>query len=108
MDSGNTFWTLTVWEDEKAMRAFRGAGAHGKVMSHLPRWCDEAAYAHWSNQNSVPSWEEAYEKLVAEGRLSRVEHPSKRHLDRQFPKPRLQPLIGNDLKPKPNVVIDPS
>ncbi len=48
VDSKNTFWTLTVWENEKAMKAFRGAGAHARVMFRLPKWCDEAAYAHWS------------------------------------------------------------
>lgn len=99
VDSGLTFWTLTVWQNEQAMKKFRGSGAHARVMSRLPGWCDEAAYAHWVlTEDLVPTWEEAYERLVAEGRLSRVEHPSKSHLDRHFVKPRLSPLIGNDIK----------
>jgi hypothetical protein len=33
--------------------------------------------AYWvETANSVPTWDEAYERLVAEERLSRVEHPS--------------------------------
>jgi hypothetical protein len=101
VDTKNTYWTLTVWESEKAMKAFRGAGAHARVMSRLPKWCDEAAYAHWSPQDdTIPEWTEAHQRLVAEGRLSRVDHPAPSHTDRQFPSPRLSPLIGGDIKTK--------
>jgi len=100
LDAGRTFWTLTAWDSEHAMKVFRGAGPHAKVMPRLVEWCDEASYAHWSpTGTSVPSWPEAYEHLVAEARLSRVAHPSPTHATRQFAKPRLQPLIGLDLKP---------
>jgi hypothetical protein len=75
MDAGWTFWTLTSWESERAMKVFRGAGPHAKVMSRLVEWCDEASYAHWIPAGaSVPSWREAYEHLVAEGKVSRVAH----------------------------------
>jgi hypothetical protein len=100
LDAHRTFWTLTVWESERAMKAFRGATPHAKVMPRLVQWCDEASYAHWIPTGaSVPSWPEAYEHLVAEGRLSRVSYPSPAHDARQFAKPRLSPLIGQDLKP---------
>ncbi|HEX8812547.1 MAG TPA: hypothetical protein VF742_11195 [Terracidiphilus sp.] len=92
-----TFWTLTTWQSEQAMRGFRGAGAHARVMARLAQWCDEAAYAHWMPA-APPTWDEAYEHLVAEGKLSRVAHPSQNHLDRRFAKPRLSPLIGQNLK----------
>jgi Domain of unknown function (DUF3291) len=99
IDSGLTFWTLTAWQSEESMRKFRGAGAHARVMSRLPEWCNEAAYAHWIQPgDSIPTWQDAYERLVAEGRLSRVLHPSKAHSDRQFARPRLKPVIGQDLK----------
>jgi hypothetical protein len=49
---------------------------------------------------AVPTWKEAYERLVTEGRLSRVAHPSPDHEARHFPKPRLSPLIGQDMKGK--------
>jgi hypothetical protein len=100
VDAQRTFWTLTVWESEQAMKAFRGAGSHAKVMPKLAAWCDEAAYAHWSpDKGSIPDWLEAYGHLVNEGRLSRVNYPSPDHQARQFPRPRLSPLIGQDLKP---------
>ena len=73
IDASRTFWTLTVWQDERAMKAFRGSAAHAKVMPRLVEWCNEASYAHWAfKADSVPSWQEAHEHLVEEGRLSRV------------------------------------
>jgi hypothetical protein len=95
-----TFWTLTVWESEQALRGFRGSGAHARVMARLPEWCNEAAYGHWvQTGDSTPTWGEAHERLVAEGRLSRVAHPTENHFARRFAEPRLKPLIGFDMKP---------
>jgi hypothetical protein len=37
VDSRWTFWTLTVWESEPAMKRFRGSGAHAKVMPQLAK-----------------------------------------------------------------------
>jgi hypothetical protein len=90
VDVRRTFWTLTAWESEREMKAFRGAGAHAKVMPRLASWCDEASYAHWVSED-LPSWEQAYEYLLIEGRLSRVARPSANHEARQFPNPRLSP-----------------
>lgn len=101
IDARWTFWTLTVWESEQAMKQFRGSGAHAKVMPRLAKWCDEAAYAHWTEDGeSIPTWDQAHQHLASEGRLSPVEHPSKSHSEKQFPRPRLKPLIGNDIKPR--------
>ena len=100
VDVRRTFWTLTVWESEKAMKAFRGSGAHAAVMPRLARWCDEASYAHWELASAeIPSWPEASEHLLRDGRLSRVERPSQDHEARRFPPPRLSPLIGQNLVP---------
>jgi hypothetical protein len=99
IDNLHTYWTLTVWEDEKSMKAFRGTGTHARVMPKLAEWCDEAAYAHWMADRLIPNWPEAYERLLSEGRLSRVARPSQDHESRCFRKPRLQPLIGANLKP---------
>lgn len=99
VDAHLTFWTVTVWESEPAMKAYRGAQSHGKAMPRLAVWCDEAAYTHWAQEyDGAPSWEEAWEHLKKDGRLSRVEHPSSDHEARIFPKPRITPLIGRDLK----------
>ncbi len=100
IDKRRTYWTLTLWDSEKSMKAFRGSGAHGRVMPKLVEWRDEAAYAHWITEgNSIPDWPEACEQLLREGRLSRVARPSPDHESLRFPEPRLRPLIGQDLKP---------
>jgi hypothetical protein len=100
VDNLRTYWTLTAWEDEKTMKAFRGSGPHARVMPKLVVWCDEAAYAHWvAMDDSIPEWPEVYERLVSDGRLSHVARPSQDHTSRHFPTPRLQPLIGVNLKP---------
>lgn len=100
VDRRRTFWTLSVWENERAMKAFRGSGAHGAVMPRLLNWCDEASYAHWEPVSAeVPDWREAYEHLLKDGRLSRVENPSQDHQARRFTPPRLSPLIGQNLMP---------
>ena len=72
-----TFWTLTLWESDSAMRAFRVAPPHRDAMRKLPYWCDEASYAHWNQDDSVmPSWQEAVKKLSVSGEISKVLYPS--------------------------------
>jgi hypothetical protein len=100
VDAHRTFWTLTAWEDERSMKAFRGSGAHSQVMPRLFQWCDEAAYAHWMPaEEKLADWTEAYERLAREGRLSRVAHPSVDHEAKRFASPRLKPLIGREINP---------
>jgi hypothetical protein len=88
-DARNTFWTLTEWTDAKAMDAYRTAGAHRAAMPKLMHWCDEASLAHWTQDSvEVPAWNEACQRMVKEGRLSKVIHPSPAQLARQIPPPR--------------------
>ena len=86
IDKGLTFWTITLWEDEMAMRAFRNSTAHRNAMQNLPKWCDEASYHHWIQDNDqLPDWKLASEKLFKEGKLSKVRNPSKAQTLQQFP-----------------------
>ena len=91
-------WTITAWTDEAAMRAYRNTGAHFRAMPKLLRWADEAAFVHWQQESSrLPEMEEALRRIVAEGRLSKVNHPSPAHAAKriaaQLPRPgrRLRP-----------------
>jgi antibiotic biosynthesis monooxygenase len=79
-DKHRTFWTITVWESEAAMKAYRGADAHRVVMTKLASWCDEASVAHITDAMSrVPDAAEAHRIMQEHGRPSRVNHPSPRH-----------------------------
>src|SRR6202167_5201391 len=79
-EARNTFWTVTAWDDDAAMNAFRTAGAHGQAMPKLLDWCDEASVAHWIQPTTeLPTWLEAHRRMLAEGRLSKVSHPSPAH-----------------------------
>ncbi|MBP8274608.1 MAG: DUF3291 domain-containing protein [Acidobacteria bacterium] len=88
-DANRVFWTMSVWTDEQAMRAYMISGAHGKVMPKLMEWCDEAATAHWTQESATaPSWLEAHQKLITLGRRSKVRHPSAAQEAFAIPTPR--------------------
>lgn len=84
-----TFWTMTLWRDQAAMRAYMTGGAHLKAMPKLQHWCDEASVVHWTQDEvAPPSWEEADRKMRMQGRPSKVRHPSAAHASLGFATPR--------------------
>jgi hypothetical protein len=88
-DANFAFWTRTLWQDDAAMRAFMVSGAHRKIMPRLLEWCDEASVAHWTQDSvEIPSWLEAHSRMLAEGRRSKVNHPSDAQLRFEIPVPR--------------------
>ena len=100
-DSSWGSWTITAWTDEAAMRAYRNTDAHRRAMPKLLHWCDEAAVLHWQQDGpALPALDEAGRRMVAEGRISKVNHPSPTHAARQIPaqipRPgkRLHPAAG--------------
>jgi hypothetical protein len=88
-DSKRTFWTATAWEDEASMRAFMIAPPHRRAMPRLLDWCDEAAAVHWLQDGpDLPDWREAHRRMVAEGRPSKVRHPSPAQEAFEIPPPK--------------------
>jgi hypothetical protein len=77
------FWTRTAWESQAAMTGFRDSGAHRAIMPKLLDWCDEASVAHWQGE-PARDWDAIAARMAAEGRASRVAHPSKAHRARRF------------------------
>ena len=80
-DAERGAWTMTAWRDEAAMRAFRNAAPHLKAMPRLLEWCDEASFAQWIQADAaLPTPAEALRRMLAEGRRSKVSHPSAAHV----------------------------
>jgi hypothetical protein len=72
------------------MRAYRNSGAHRQIMPKLLKWCDEATVVHWHQETgALPDWPEAHRRILSEGKVSKVNHPSPDHAVRQFPRPRV-------------------
>ena len=89
-DANMTFWTLSAWDNEASMRAFMLAGAHRRAMPKLLHWCDEASIAHWNEESTeLPGWREAHARMVADGRLSKVNHPSPQQLAKKIAEPKV-------------------
>jgi Antibiotic biosynthesis monooxygenase len=96
---GNVFWTITAWEDAAAMNAYRTAGAHRRAMPKLLIWCNEATVVHWNQESSgVPSWQEAHQHMLKEGKPSKVNYPSPAHVANDIPAPKPS-RIEQTLKP---------
>ena len=94
-----TFWTLTVWESEAAMRGYMLSGAHVKAMPKFIDWCDEASVVHWEQaEDAVPGWPVAAERMRREGRPSRLRHPTADHLAMTYAEPRLG--FGGPITPR--------
>ena len=88
-DRSWTFWTMTVWDSEEAMRRYMLAGAHRKAMPHLLDWCDEASVVHWTQaDDEVPAWTVADKRMRESGRISKVRHPSADHAALNYRAPR--------------------
>lgn len=94
IDRGLTFWTLTVWEDAAAMQQFRNSPEHRHAMQQLPHWCSEGSYHHWEQEDyQIPAWAAASEKLLNEGRLTKVRQPTAQQKAGRFPPIRWTKLV---------------
>ncbi len=99
VNPGYVFWTLTAWQDEAAMNAYRTDGAHRRAMPKLLDWCNEAAVVHWTQDSrEIPEWQQAQQHMAEVGRLSKVNHPSAVQASRQIPAPRPS-RVAQTLKP---------
>lgn len=87
-DANRTFWTMTAWEEQAAMKIYRNSGAHRSVMPNIQDWCDEASVVHWQQEDSnLPDWQEAHRRMVADGFLTKLFQPSPTHLKRDIAEP---------------------
>lgn len=76
-EKNNVVWTKTIWADEAKMKEYRGSGAHQIAMRILSEICNEAAVVRWQQADAeIPTWEEAHRRILSDGKLSKVKHPS--------------------------------
>jgi hypothetical protein len=88
-DANNAFWTATSWVDEASMRAFMMKAPHRHMIPKIHDWCDESAVVRWSQDTAaLPDWKEAHRRLLAEGRPTKLRHPSEAHLAFRIPEPK--------------------
>ena len=70
-----SFWTMTVWRDEAALRSYVTSGAHLKAMPRLADWGREASTARWDQAGGdLPNWTEAERRMRETGRVLRLPH----------------------------------
>ena len=96
IDKNLTFWTLTIWDSDVSMKQFRNSLPHRKAMQKLPFWCNEASYIHWTQaENQFPGWKTIYEKMLADGKTSKVRNPSENQLNKNYPEIKWTKLERN-------------
>ncbi|GAA2576529.1 MULTISPECIES: DUF3291 domain-containing protein [Streptomyces] len=60
-----TFWTLSVWEDHKALQAYVRTEPHLSVMTKLKPAMRESLFTSWKQAGGQPpTWEEADRRLI--------------------------------------------
>jgi heme-degrading monooxygenase HmoA len=102
IDKGFTFWTVTIWQSPEAMKQFRNNDPHKSVMRKLSNWCDEAAYAHWTQETAdFPDWDTIYSRLRNKGKLTKVLHPSPQQTGMTYPAPA-RTNFARPIKPAAN------
>lgn len=106
-DANQTYWTMTAWEEQAAMKIYRNAGAHRQVMPKIQDWCDEASFVHWRQEDdNLPDWIEVHQRLIKDGFLTKLSHPSPDHLTRNIPQPKSSKK-GTILRPRFNYPRNP-
>jgi hypothetical protein len=92
-------WTITQWDGDADMRAFRNTDAHAVAMRKLLEWCDEASYAHFTADDGVLPPPDAAYRHLADGKTSKVNHPSAQHAAGRTVSGSV-PVFGIRLRPK--------
>ncbi len=87
-DANNVYWTRTAWQDRASMESFVPIEPHLSTMSRIDDWCDEATFVDWEqNSPDLPDWQASFSRLVADGQVSSLKHPSEANGSRTFPPP---------------------
>jgi hypothetical protein len=84
--SGPEFWTMSVWEDGRAMHDFATGGVHAQVAPRMAGWAGHALMCAWqTTDRTLPTWADAQRRLEAAPRFLALDAPSDRHLAKVVP-----------------------
>jgi hypothetical protein len=63
------YWTLSVWESERALLAFVKTQPHSGLMSSLRKRMGATRFVRWrlGGVDSLPTWDDAMRRAAAEG-----------------------------------------
>ena len=87
-DANNSWWSVSSWQDRRRMRAFVGAQPHRTILGRLDHYCDEATFVDWEQDSpDLPDWRTSHQRLVADGMVADLSHPSDANQTRAFPLP---------------------
>ncbi len=68
-DRKRAYWTVTVWQDEPSLQAYRDDGAHAGMMKQIRDVATAFVSARWNSDHEiVPGWKEVHDNLRATGR----------------------------------------
>lgn len=61
------FWTLSVWDNDKALMEFVAKVPHGEAMKQIAPYMDKANFWRWKAQSSdiPPRWDDAMRRAAA-------------------------------------------
>ena len=90
------YWTMTMWEDQDAMLAFRDQPPHRDAMPKSAKWVQEASTVHWRQKtDELPTLDTAHDRMLEGGRLMASNHPSEAHASGRVPEePGLEPFVS--------------
>jgi quinol monooxygenase YgiN len=89
-DSDIALWTMTVWRDEQAVKAYVNTGAHRAAMPRLADWGAEASTVRWlAATPELPDWDEATSRMRAQGNKLPLRHPGPNHGNLSYPEAQM-------------------
>ena len=75
-DRRRVYWTVTLWESEDAMRAYRDSEPHKTIMTRLGELSEGFASTRWTQESTVlPSWYDVHDRLRVAGRVRWMDGP---------------------------------
>jgi heme-degrading monooxygenase HmoA len=87
-DANSVFWTATAWDNRDSMHAFVEKEPHLETMARIDEWCDEATFVDWEQDSAgLPDWQLGFSRIVSDGQVASLSHPTEAHQTRAFPAP---------------------